>query len=235
MVNLIILDLLHKVLDLQDYGTIIDELQDPVKYVELLTDFILHVRLPSIYLLSIVTYCLQALRNDSFSDSGIPDANRRARGLMFKLINRTDVALKSLSITNVKIDSHHGMGELARVYRGKYQGQQVALKLLDKEVGMSFSHFPAPNITPKSFYQGAGKNDFCRQALAWRSLVHKFILPLVGIFREKSQQFLVSPFMANGTLIEWRKNQPSLAVPDIHRMVRSRRSSEFINGTISIP
>ncbi|KAF8736319.1 hypothetical protein AX14_000496 [Amanita brunnescens Koide BX004] len=182
VVNLIILDLLHKVLDLQDYGTIIDELQDPVEDVELLTDFILH-----------------ALRNDSFSDSGIPDANRRARGLMFKLINRTDVALKSLSITNVKIDSHHGMGELARVYRGKYQGQQVALKLLDKE--------------------GAGKNDFCRQALAWRSLVHKFILPLVGIFREKSQQFLVSPFMANGTLTEWRKNQPSLAVPDIHRMM----------------
>ena len=56
MANPIILDLLHKVLDLQDYGIIIDELIDPVNDVELLIDFILYVRLLSIYLFGIVTY-----------------------------------------------------------------------------------------------------------------------------------------------------------------------------------
>ena len=40
--------------------------------------------------------------------------------------------------------------------------------------------------------------------------------------------------MTNGTLTQWRKNQPSLVIPDIHRMVRFWRSSEYINVKISI-
>ncbi|KAF8347159.1 kinase-like domain-containing protein [Amanita rubescens] len=182
VVNKVILGTLHKVLDLPDYGTVVDEMVDPLNDVETLIDFILY-----------------ALRNDSLSDSGIPDANRRAGRLMFKLINKTDVTLKFLSITDVEIHSHHGMGEFARVYKGEYRGQQVALKMLDQEISR--------------------KKDFCRQALAWRLLVHKSILPLVGIFGEAPQQFLVSPFMSNGTLTQWRKNKPSSVIPDVHRMM----------------
>ncbi len=61
---------------------------------------------------------------------------------MFKLINKTDVTLKFLSITDVEIHSHHGMGEFARVYRGEYRGQQVALKMLDQEVGITIFSLP---------------------------------------------------------------------------------------------
>jgi hypothetical protein len=57
-VNPVILDLLNKVLSLQDYGTIIDEMKDPVDDVELLIAFILYVRLPLFYLPGIVTYYL---------------------------------------------------------------------------------------------------------------------------------------------------------------------------------
>ncbi|KAF8326237.1 kinase-like domain-containing protein, partial [Amanita rubescens] len=46
-----------------------------------------------------------------------------------------------------------------------------------------------------------------REALSWRSLVHRSILPLLGIFEDRSQLYLVSPFMTNGTLSEWRKKQ----------------------------
>ena len=46
MVNPVILDILNKVLGLQDYGAIVDEMKDRVNDVELLIAFILYVRLP---------------------------------------------------------------------------------------------------------------------------------------------------------------------------------------------
>ena len=48
----------------------------------------------------------------------------------------------------------------------------------------------------------------------WRSLNHKFVLPFLGIHEDKlsSQLYLVSPYMENGTLAQWRKNtNPSVA------------------------
>ena len=143
---------------------------------------------------------------------------------MFKLINKLDVSLKCLSVPDVKIGSHHGIGEFARIYMGEYKGQQVALKLLA----------PSPILIPESFRKSARRRDFRRQALAWRSLVHKFVLPLIGIFGEEPQKFLVSPFKSNGTIIRWRKNKPSSIIPDVHRMVRFWRSEEYTNRFISI-
>lgn len=54
----------------------------------------------------------------------------------------------------------------------------------------------------------------------WRSLNHKFLLPFSGIYEDESvSQFsLVSPYMENGTLSQWRKNvNPSIA--EIKRLV----------------
>ena len=48
----------------------------------------------------------------------------------------------------------------------------------------------------------------------WRSLRHKFVLPFLGIYRNESmdQICLVSPYMKNGTLAQWRKKaNPSVA------------------------
>lgn len=43
----------------------------------------------------------------------------------------------------------------------------------------------------------------------WGSLKHKFVLPFYGIYDVSNgrvpQFFLVSPFMTNGTLSQWRK------------------------------
>ena len=70
-----------------------------------------------------------------------------------------------------------------------------------------------------SFGKDSLRTDFCREALAWRSLAHRFILPLLGVFEENSDLFLVSPFMPNGTLAQWRSKQKP-DVTEIHRLVR---------------
>ena len=50
----------------------------------------------------------------------------------------------------------------------------------------------------------------------WGSLKHKFVLPFLGIYEIESgivsRFFLVSPYMGNGTLAQWRKKaNPSIA------------------------
>ncbi|KAF8331195.1 kinase-like domain-containing protein, partial [Amanita rubescens] len=56
-----------------------------------------------------------------------------------------------------------------------------------------------------------------REALTWRSLSHRFILPLLGIYEEKLQLSLVSPLMENGTLAKWREQ----CTPDIAKVHRA--------------
>ena len=50
----------------------------------------------------------------------------------------------------------------------------------------------------------------------WGSLKHKFVLPFLGIYEIESgivsRFFLVSRYMENGTLAQWRKKaNPSIA------------------------
>src|SRR6266550_7273730 len=50
----------------------------------------------------------------------------------------------------------------------------------------------------------------------WRSLTHRFVLPFLGIYELEDgtapQFFLVSPYMTNGNLAQWRrKANPSVA------------------------
>ncbi|KAF8339481.1 kinase-like domain-containing protein, partial [Amanita rubescens] len=124
------------------------------------------------------------------------DVNGRARRLMMKIIKTTPVMPRSLFVTGIKMKDNReylGGGGFGHVFKGKLGGEAVALKLLFKTQN---------NI------------DFCREALMWKSLKHKFVLPFLGIYETESatQFFLVSPYMKNGTLSQWRKDiKPSVA------------------------
>ncbi|KAF8339321.1 kinase-like domain-containing protein [Amanita rubescens] len=91
---------------------------------------------------------------------------------------------RSLFLTGVTVQDnfdYNGYGGFGVVIKGELGGTVVALKLLYK-------------------------NEFCREALTWKSLNHKFVLPLLGIHEAPSSQlFLFSPYMKNGTLAQWRK------------------------------
>ena len=46
----------------------------------------------------------------------------------------------------------------------------------------------------------------------WATLKHEFVLSFLGIYEKQDEMFLVSPYMENGTLAQWRKDaKPSVA------------------------
>ena len=150
---------------------------------------------------------------------------------MFKLISDRDILPKSLFIDGVKTEDDFtsrpiGMGGFGNVYKGEYGKQKVALKVLyTGQKKVAALSLVSPDDTDL-FCKDSLYKEFCREALAWRSLSHRFIIPLLGIFEEKSHLFLVSPFMSNGTLTKWRESSPSPVPAEIHRLVRFRHLME---------
>ena len=62
----------------------------------------------------------------------------------------------------------------------------------------------------------------------WRSLNHERVLPFLGIFEDEpaSRMFLVSPYIENGALSQWRKKTgPSTS--EIQRLVRIRSTARI--------
>ncbi len=54
----------------------------------------------------------------------------------------------------------------------------------------------------------------------WGSLKHNFVLPFIGIHEEDDgTAFLVSPYMENGTLAQWRKNTNPLTAQITDRVL----------------
>ena len=143
---------------------------------------------------------------------------------MFKLVSETDIMPRSLFITNVEKDPQTiAVGGFGKVFKGKCGGELVALKMLHR--GHSgVREIPRPLVSPipniNRFAKDSIKKSIYTEALAWRSLSHRFILPLLGIYEEGPELFLVSPFMANGSLRHWRKHHVHVRIDEIRRLVR---------------
>ena len=145
---------------------------------------------------------------------------------MFKLVSEAAVIPKSLYITDVSLGDTIGSGGYASVLQGKYQGSLVALKVIEKQ-HKDVGTFPLLFIQIADGWEKINL-EFCQEALAWRSYSHRYILPLLGIFKEKSRLFLVFPYMANGTLASWREKKDPPVLSEIHRLVRPQCLSEWL-------
>lgn len=138
---------------------------------------------------------------------------------MFDLISKTDIP-GSLLINDVTpgpdLDTTSGDSEC--VFRGQHKGRSVTLQSTYKVLHEDMTTADAVNADLSS--NNSVTKTYYRNVLTWRSLRHRYILPLLGIFEVKSRFFLVSPLMINGTLTEWRKKQPVPDVAEIHNLVR---------------
>ena len=104
-----------------------------------------------------------------------------------------------------------GGGGYGNVFKGEFRGTVVALKVLHKNDANNLVSFQCLSLGRHCLF--SFQQAFCREALIWGSLEHNFVLPFIGIHEEEDgMAFLVSPFMENGTLAQWRKNaNPSTA------------------------
>ena len=226
MVNDVTVYLICELLALPGSDTDTTELKSESD-VELLLTFVINVcvvsprrprsflRLPTNILLS------QLLRSGRLANDPTQGANRKARRLMFKLISMTTNIPSFLFIANVTILEVIGGGGFGRVFKGLHGGKHVAVKELQNVCHQVREVPPSPSDTDSFgiFAKNTLLADLCREALVWRSLSHRFILPLLGIYAVKSEVYLVSEFMPNGTITEWRKGRTRLDVAEIHRLV----------------
>ncbi|KAF8626086.1 hypothetical protein AX15_005084 [Amanita polypyramis BW_CC] len=136
---------------------------------------------------------LYLLDNGYLSNLDVPDANRRARRLMFKTVTKIPVIPPSLFVEGITIwvdHSYTDRGRFGFVFKGEYRGALVAPKVLHKTLD---------------------NNGFFRETLTWRSLRHEFALPFLGVCEAGPTLLLVTPYMKNGTLSQWRKKlDPSI-------------------------
>ncbi|KAJ7084501.1 kinase-like domain-containing protein [Mycena crocata] len=91
------------------------------------------------------------------------------------------------------VGEHIGGGSFADVYRGLVGDQTVSIK--------------AMRIFRKSDVKKALK-AFGYEAVIWRQLCHPNVLPFFGIYDLQGRLCLVSPWMENGDLVEFLKNNP---------------------------
>jgi hypothetical protein len=187
---------------------------------------------------NLLDFMLYLLRNRCLSnppDTSI-DIKKRARRLMFKIISNMPVVPPSLMVTQVRMPAERdyiGSGGFGRIFKGELQGNTVALKVLYR----SGNNVVSPSCrSVTTFSLILTRQAFCREALMWGLLKHKFLLPFLGIYVLEGgatpQFFLVSPYMKNGTLAEWRKKaNPSAA--EIERLV-SFFSFDFLRHSRSL-
>jgi hypothetical protein len=180
-VNPTSIELFHNLLTRQDYVHAAEKLNHPSDVKNML-DFILFI-LPN--------RCL------SNPDPNV-DTNRRARRLMFEIMSKSPVMPRSLFLTGLTMPGDHDVIRRSLssglVSKGEHEGKVVALKGLHKPSDNVVRHPPVDPL--KSLFSiSFQKQDRCREALMWRSLDHKFVLPFLGIYEDQalSQFFLVSP------------------------------------------
>ena len=160
-------------------------------------------------IMNLLEFTIFVLRNRYFAnpDPNV-DTNQRARRLMSKIISKSPVIPRYLFLTGLKMPRNRnliGLGGFGNIYKNEHEGKPVALKVLVKAHDNIVRHLPADPF--KSLLSiSCQKQDFCREALMWGSLHHTSILPFLGIYEDgHSSQFLVSPYMKNGTLRAWRE------------------------------
>jgi len=105
-------------------------------------------------------------------------------------------------------------GIVTKTWRGTYKAKPVAIKIFKVAAGRrDYDEIRTVRRNPKSFnplitHRLRHSQRFCKEAVLWKRLTHKNILPFLGISRDVAEFCLISPWMKNGSIVEYVHNNP---------------------------
>ncbi|KAK1219883.1 hypothetical protein PQX77_017363 [Marasmius sp. AFHP31] len=150
--------------------------------------------------------CFMSALQDILDNTESPficQLRERIHCLLVTLCKKSTKLPQSMFITGVAPVQHRNAnicgGAFGDVFRSTYEDKHVALKRLRVFRGSD---------------QGKMYKKFCKEALLWKRLKHRFVLPLMGIDADSfpRQPCMVSPWMFNGTASEFLKRRPKADV-----------------------
>jgi len=138
---------------------------------------------------------LHALLDDCYSDIELNHLLLRA---LVKLSRDAGLYPKCLVLRGLHINSKdpHDSGRFGDVWKEQINGHTVAVKVIRTYVRSDM------NEVAKAF---------SREAVTWAHLSHPHVLPFYGIFHvneSRSRIGFVSPWMENGTIVEFLRKNP---------------------------
>ncbi|KAJ7111283.1 kinase-like domain-containing protein, partial [Mycena epipterygia] len=140
--------------------------------------------------------------------------------LVVQISKAQDKLPASLFISGVNDRDEHPTfsGGFGDVYRASYQGKTVALKRIKIFTADSTSH--------------RKRIEFCREAIVWRGLHHRFIFPLIGIDQGMfpSSFCMVSPWMKNGTVLQYLKVRGRGEVDRLVTFLETAHGLEYLHA-----
>ncbi|KDQ56034.1 hypothetical protein JAAARDRAFT_132976 [Jaapia argillacea MUCL 33604] len=115
-----------------------------------------------------------------------------------------------------------GGGGFADVYRGSFQGKEVAVKRLRV--------FSPEAMAPAD--RSATKRRFGREVNLWYSMKHDNVLPFIGVDVERfaPSMAMVSPWMANGTLLSYLTSTSPSSTEVIRLLYESAQGLAFVHS-----
>lgn len=111
---------------------------------------------------------------------------------------------------------------VTETWRGIYEKKPVAIKIFKINEGredydkikivrqivlMFWAHV---NFCPLIAYLLCPSQRFYKEAVLWKRLTHKNILPFLGVSRDVAELCLISPWMRNGSIVEYTRNNPHI-------------------------
>ncbi|KAF8999175.1 kinase-like domain-containing protein [Cyathus striatus] len=146
---------------------------------------------------------------------------------MLRLSKRSTLYPRSYILTNVKRDEYPiASGHFGEVFRGDYNGRNVALKVFK----LYANEMSRINDMLKAFF---------KEAILWRHLVHRNLLPFYGIYQlgdSGGRMCLVSPWMDNGNITQYLGRNPDVSrqhlTLDIARGIAYLHEKSIVHGDL---
>lgn len=160
----------------------------------------------------------------------VPESHRRdVQKLLVKLSQRCDKLPDSLFLKGVTTKyEHERVGGFSNIYRGRYQGRNIALKRLrcfysmtEPQVDELNKVSALPDGTASRFIQ-TPPQAFTREALVWRQLRHPNIVPFLGIDNGNfnGSTCMVMPWLDSGNIRDHlERSDPKPSVEQLNRWV----------------